>query len=110
MAKVIETAPELALALLMALRRLQCATVQKPEGSVSSVVLIGTNGGGASSFWIVPRPSPSEMVALVSPESSTKKVSLGSTTVSPHTATVMVWEVEPAPVAGKVRMPPLRDT
>src|SRR2546430_14608407 len=110
MAKVIETAPELALALLMALRRLQCATVQKPEGSVSSVVLIGTNGGGASSFWIVPGPSPAEMGAFVPPGSPTKKVSLGSTTVSPPTATVLVLEAEPVPLAGEGRMPPPCDT
>src|SRR5438045_9375212 len=93
MSKVIETAPLLRLAELMALRRLQCPTVHKPVGSRSSVVLTGASGGGASSFWIVPLPSPSAMVALVAVGSSTKKVSLGSTVVSWQTSIVMVFVV-----------------
>ena len=55
-----------------------------------------------SSSTIVPWPRPSAMVALPEADRSTKKVSVGSTLVSPSTVTPRVAVVVPG---GKVSVP-----
>jgi hypothetical protein len=60
--------------------------------SVTVALPIDTAGRGSSSV-IVPRPSPSSMVALTGFESSTLNVSLSSSSVSPLTSTETVCVV-----------------
>ena len=67
---------------------LPSATATSPIDSVGS--------GAASSFVIVPRPTPSASVAPEGLDSATVNVSLGSTVVSPFTTTAIVFVVCPA--------------
>ena len=55
-----------------------------------------------SSFWMVPTPWPSDTSAPVTPVMSTKKVSLGSASVSPLMVMATVVEVAPS---GMVAVP-----
>ena len=64
-------------------------------GSIGACVSSGGGGGGggggaASSFWMVPRAEPCTIVPFVAFERRTKKVSSGSSVVSPVTSTVIV--------------------
>ena len=79
-------------------------TVRLPVAPTKIDWLAGASASvGESSLRMVPVPRPTAMFALTGLERSTKNVSLGSTSVSPFTSTVMVCE--PALPAGNVSVP-----
>ncbi|GJE61100.1 hypothetical protein MPOCJGCO_3221 [Methylobacterium trifolii] len=75
--------------------------VAVPAASDTVTSLMAIVGAG-SSLVIVPTPWVSVIVALVAPERFTRKLSLGSKTVSPLASTVMVRLVVPG---AKVSVP-----